>query len=76
MIKILRCRFAFRLQIYTFFDNNYKFIKKSINTYVIDYYGRVVAELETTHNPFIMNDIFYYRWDKSLFAIDLKNLEP
>jgi len=54
--------------------NNYEFIAKNKKTYIIDSLGRIIAELDVSSNAFIMNDIIYYTREKSLIAVDLRNL--
>jgi len=56
------------------YHDDYKLISKENKTFVIDYYGKIIAELDVSSNAFIVNDILYDKKEKSFIAIDLKNL--
>jgi hypothetical protein len=57
-------------------SSNYKFITKDDKTFVIDYQGLIIAELDVTSNAFIIGNTIYEKRENSFIAISLKNLEP
>jgi hypothetical protein len=53
---------------------NYRFIGKHDKTFIINNYGKKIAELDVSLNAVFDDNILYEKKDKSFIIIDLKNI--
>jgi len=53
---------------------DYQFIAKDNKTFIINHTGKKIAELESSKNAFLMDNVLYDTRNKSFIAIDLKSL--